>query len=48
MAAVAIGFSITMPVLFFIQGLILALPPIISRHNGAKQKDKVANATQQT
>lgn len=48
MAAVAIGFSITMPVLFFIQGLILALPPIISRLHGANQKDKIANATQQT
>lgn len=48
MAAVAIGFSITMPVLFFIQGLVLALPPIISRFNGANQQHKVANATQQT
>lgn len=48
MAAVAIGFSITMPVLFFIQGLILALPPVISRFHGANQPDKVANATQQT
>lgn len=47
MAGVAIGFSITMPVLFFIQGLILALPPIISRLNGAQQTEKVANATQQ-
>ncbi len=48
MAAVAIGFSITMPVLFFIQGLVLALPPIISRLNGANQNHKIANATQQT
>lgn len=47
MAAVAIGFSITMPLLFFTQGIILALPPIISRFNGAKQIDKVANATHQ-
>lgn len=47
MAAVAIGFSITMPVIFFIQGLILALPPIISRLNGGQKLDKIANATQQ-
>ncbi|MFQ3220967.1 MAG: MATE family multidrug resistance protein [Paraglaciecola sp.] len=47
MAAVAIGFSFTMPILVFIQGLTLALPPIISRFNGAKQVDKVANATYQ-
>ncbi|GAC33851.1 MATE family efflux transporter [Paraglaciecola polaris] len=47
MAAVAIGFSFTMPMLFFIQGLTLALPPIISRFNGAKQIDKVANASYQ-
>lgn len=48
MAAVAIGFSITMPVLFFIQGLVLALPPMISRFNGANQHHKVANTTVQT
>jgi MATE family multidrug resistance protein len=47
MAAVAIGFSFTMPLLVFIQGLTLALPPIISRFNGAKQIDKVANASYQ-
>nr|WP_205967704.1 MATE family efflux transporter [Paraglaciecola sp. 20A4] len=47
MAAVAIGFSFTMPMLVFIQGLTLALPPIISRFNGAKQVDKVANASYQ-
>lgn len=47
MAAVAIGFSFTMPILVFIQGLTLALPPIISRFNGAKQLDKVANASYQ-
>lgn len=47
MAAVAIGFSITMPVLFFLQGLILALPPTISHLNGARQYEKVANSTQQ-
>ena len=47
MAAVAIGFSITMPVLFFIQGIVLALPPIISRLNGARQFAEVAKASQQ-
>jgi MATE family multidrug resistance protein len=47
MAAVAIGFSFTLPIIVFIQGITLALPPIISRLNGAKQLDKVANYTQQ-
>lgn len=47
MAAVAIGFSITMPILFFIQGIILALPPILSRLSGAGNTHLVANATQQ-
>lgn len=48
MAAVAVGFSITVPVMLFIQGIILALPPIISRFNGAGEFDRVANTTQQT
>lgn len=47
MAAVAIGFGFTLPVIVFIQGITLALPPIISRFNGAKTTDKVANYTQQ-
>lgn len=47
MAAVAIGFGFTLPVIVFIQGITLALPMIISRFNGAKQTDKVANYTQQ-
>ena len=47
MAAVAIGFGFTLPILVFVQGITLALPPIISRFNGAKQLDRVANATQQ-
>lgn len=47
MAAVAIGFGFTLPVIVFIQGITLALPPIISRFNGAKQTHKVANYTQQ-
>lgn len=47
MAAVAIGFGFTLPVIVFIQGITLALPPIISRFNGSKQADKVANYAQQ-
>lgn len=47
MAAVAIGFSITTPVLMFIQGIALAIPPIISRLSGQKDITKIANATQQ-
>ncbi|WP_276307863.1 MATE family efflux transporter [Alteromonas flava] len=47
MAAVAIGFSITTPILMFIQGIALSIPPIISRLNGAGETDKIANATQQ-
>ncbi|WP_340680169.1 MATE family efflux transporter [Paraglaciecola sp.] len=47
MAAVAIGFGFTLPVIVFIQGVTLALPPIISRLNGAKKTDKVANYSQQ-
>lgn len=47
MAAVAIGFSFTLPIIVFIQGITLALPAIISRLNGGKEIDKVANYTQQ-
>jgi MATE family multidrug resistance protein len=47
MAAVAIGFSITMPVLMFIQGVTLGLSPIISRLQGSNQNNKVANALHQ-
>ncbi|MEP1445152.1 MAG: MATE family efflux transporter [Paraglaciecola sp.] len=47
MAAVAIGFGFTLPIIVFIQGITLALPAIISRFNGAKQIDRVANYTQQ-
>ncbi|WP_293751276.1 MATE family efflux transporter [uncultured Paraglaciecola sp.] len=47
MAAVAIGFGFTLPIIVFIQGITLALPPIISRFNGSKQIDKVANYTHQ-
>ncbi|MFC3095612.1 MATE family efflux transporter [Alteromonas sediminis] len=47
MAAVAVGFSVVNPAQFFIQGLALALPPIISRLQGAKAHHRIAYATQQ-
>jgi len=47
MAAVALGFSITIPLLCFIQGIALALPPIISRLHGNKSFDSIAQASQQ-
>lgn len=47
MAAVALGFSITIPLLCFIQGIALALPPIISRLHGNKSLDSIAQASQQ-
>ncbi|WP_414830945.1 MATE family efflux transporter [Alteromonas sp. H39] len=47
MAAVALGFSITIPLLCFLQGIALALPPIISRLHGSKSFDNVADASQQ-
>lgn len=43
MAAVAIGVGISLPMLVFIQGISLALTPVISRLDGAKQVTKVAN-----
>lgn len=48
MAAVAIATSIVLPILYFLQGVILALPPIISRLNGAGRPEEVAPTTQQT
>lgn len=47
MAAVAIGFGMSLPVLVFIQGITLGLSPIISRLDGAKNTKDVANAVQQ-
>lgn len=47
MAAVAIGFSITFPILSFLQGLAMAIPPIVSKLHGGNQTNKIANATQQ-
>jgi len=47
MAAVAVGFSVVNPAQFFIQGLALALPPIMSRLQGANATHRIAYATQQ-
>jgi MATE family multidrug resistance protein len=47
MAAVAIGFGISLPVLIFIQGITLGLSPIIARFDGAKNSHDVANWVQQ-
>jgi MATE family multidrug resistance protein len=47
MAAVAIGFSITFPILSFVQGLAMAIPPIVSKLNGAGHTDRISLATQQ-
>lgn len=47
MAAVAVASGFVFPILFFIQGITLALPPIISRLNGAGDVSNIANATQQ-
>ena len=45
MAAVALGFSITVPLLCFIQGIALALPPIISRLQGNRNLNGIADAS---
>lgn len=47
MAAVALGFSITIPLLCFIQGIALALPPLISRLQGNRDIGGIAHASQQ-
>nr|WP_246587692.1 MATE family efflux transporter [Alteromonas lipotrueiana] len=47
MAAVALGFSITIPLMCFLQGVALALPPIISRYQGKGASGQVAFAAQQ-
>jgi MATE family multidrug resistance protein len=47
MAAVAIGFGMSLPVLIFMQGIILGLSPVISRLDGAKNTKDVANTVQQ-
>ncbi|RDV27341.1 MATE family efflux transporter [Alteromonas aestuariivivens] len=47
MAAVALGFSITIPLMSFLQGLAFAIPPLISRLHGKGQTNQIANAAQQ-
>ena len=47
MAAVALGFSITIPLLCFIQGIALALPPIISHLHGNRNLADISYASQQ-
>lgn len=47
MAAVALGFSIIVPLQCFIQGLALAMPPILSRLHGKGDVQSVACAAQQ-
>jgi MATE family multidrug resistance protein len=47
MAAVAIGVGISLPMLVFLQGISLALSPIISRLDGAKNNKDMAKKVQQ-
>lgn len=47
MAAVAIASSIMFPCMIFLQGLLMALPPIISRLHGAKEKEGITNSGHQ-
>ncbi|GAC14563.1 MATE family efflux transporter [Aliiglaciecola lipolytica] len=47
MAAVAIGFSITIPILCFVQGLAMAIPPIVAKLHGAGQTNKAAHTVHQ-
>lgn len=47
MAAVAVGASIMFPCMVFLQGVIMALPPIISRLHGKLDKEGIVNAGHQ-
>ncbi len=47
MAAVAIAASVLLPILIFVQGLIMALPPIIARLNGACKLGDIPKTGQQ-
>ncbi|XOV77620.1 MAG: MATE family efflux transporter [Aestuariibacter sp.] len=47
MAGVAIAASIFLPITIFIQGVIMAVPPIISRLDGGKLHKKIPEAGQQ-
>ncbi|MFC4699258.1 MATE family efflux transporter [Glaciecola siphonariae] len=48
MASVAIGHSVVMPILIFMQGVCLALSPIVARFHGAKEPHQVAYPVWQT
>ncbi|MCW8108141.1 MATE family efflux transporter [Alteromonas ponticola] len=48
MAAVALGFSITIPLLCFLQGIAFALPPFISRLQGKRAFHDIPHITQQS
>jgi MATE family multidrug resistance protein len=48
MAAVAIGHSVTFPILIFLQGICLALSPIVARFHGGRQSHQVAHPVWQT
>ncbi len=47
MAAVAIGVGISLPILIFIQGITLALSPVVSRLDGGRKHTEVSNQVQQ-
>ncbi len=47
MAAVAIGFSITIPILCFVQGLAMAIPPMVSHHLGSQSENQISYSVQQ-
>ncbi|WP_395343541.1 MATE family efflux transporter [Ningiella sp. W23] len=48
MAAVAVGHSVVFPILIFMQGVCLALSPIVARFNGAKEAHQVSYPVWQT
>lgn len=48
MASVAIGHSVIMPILIFMQGVCLALSPIVARFHGAREPHQVAYPVWQT
>lgn len=48
MASVAIGHSVIMPIFIFMQGVCLALSPIVARFNGAREPNQVAYPVWQT
>lgn len=47
MAAIAVGVSISLPILIFVQGICLALSPIVSHIDGAKKHHLIAEQVKQ-